>query len=196
MDHGMGWGNLPCRNPLSIQVCFNFFHSYWRRWITISRRNPLSIQVCFNSIRIEAIGTTGKVVIPYQFRSVSILGDLHFGARGDSCRNPLSIQVCFNEARKWKRQEYLNLGRNPLSIQVCFNYAEKTCPSCGHVCRNPLSIQVCFNRPNNLANTGIWYHVVIPYQFRSVSMKPWSIQKRFKNGVVIPYQFRSVSIQE
>ena len=60
------------RNPLSIQVCFNV--PGIRQMITISlSRNPLSIQVCFNQFHGTAISANfNLVVIPYQFRSVSI----------------------------------------------------------------------------------------------------------------------------
>ena len=36
-----------CRNPLSIQVCFNL-QEKWYMDAGIWGRNPLSIQVCFN----------------------------------------------------------------------------------------------------------------------------------------------------
>ena len=40
------------------------------------------------------------------------------------------------------------------------------------------------------------WRVVIPYQFRSVSMVAFFKKWLYKAGVVIPYQFRSVSISE
>ena len=69
---------------------------------------------------------------------------------------------------------------------------QRTCPI--SLSRNPLSIQVCFNIQNDQANA-LYYQVVIPYQFRSVSIYRKVVKQTFVTPVVIPYQFRSVSIQ-
>ena len=62
-----------CRNPLSIQVCFNYTLPEIDRYSDGFGRNPLSIQVCFNDNRGKRCPEKLKlVVIPYQFRSVSI----------------------------------------------------------------------------------------------------------------------------
>ena len=67
-----GWRKtLPRRNPLSIQVCFNKNTEDTMTYLG-TRRNPLSIQVCFNGTGSNQTGRTTWVVIPYQFRSVSI----------------------------------------------------------------------------------------------------------------------------
>ena len=84
------------------------------------------------------------VVIPYQFRSVSILYRAPCDARLGS-RNPLSIQVCFNILGEIDTSNIEISGRNPLSIQVCFNSGTAGQVRQGHKGRNPLSIQVCFN---------------------------------------------------
>ena len=64
------------------------------------------------------------VVIPYQFRSVSMLYGVYAMRRG-LCRNPLSIQVCFNKEEADSQRGKSVFGRNPLSIQVCFNIQGK-----------------------------------------------------------------------
>ena len=111
-----------CRNPLSIQVCFN---SDWNRTQYTDRfscRNPLSIQVCFNAYRQDDWIWRHGVVIPYQFRSVSMTLFPHpTHPSWLASRNPLSIQVCFNRRkhRAYRQDDWI--CRNPLSIQVCFN---------------------------------------------------------------------------
>ena len=61
--------------------------------------------------------------------------------------------------------------------------------------RNPLSIQVCFNKMKKIEIEKKLKKVVIPYQFRSVSMgKHHTRLEKSLLNVVIPYQFRSVSI--
>ena len=60
------------------------------------------------------------VVIPYQFRSVSMGIPACPTCRRCLSRNPLSIQVCFNTPLVITSAQQLP-GRNPLSIQVCFN---------------------------------------------------------------------------
>ena len=59
--------------------------------------------------------------------------------------------------------------------------------------RNPLSIQVCFNAGIVIKGTISAQAVVIPYQFRSVSIGGKKMNE-LTIFVVIPYQFRSVSI--
>ena len=82
------------RNPLSIQVCFN--PAAVKYLLNEGEgRNPLSIQVCFNKKSELKKLTWAEVVIPYQFRSVSISVGLGLGLLLVG-RNPLSIQVCFN----------------------------------------------------------------------------------------------------
>ena len=157
------------------------------------------------------------VVIPYQFRSVSMQERPKGSQENSSRRNPLSIQVCFNQGSKGCA-EHLSSGRNPLSIQVCFNRGQYYSVTLSRAGRNPLSIQVCFNtvwlvtEPRQLSpcrnplsiqvcfNTAMHINallngVVIPYQFRSVSMCHGKKAIQGRNiWVVIPYQFRSVSI--
>ena len=63
--------------------------------------------------------------------------------------------------------------------------------------RNPLSIQVCFNGDSKKNKYRARGYVVIPYQFRSVSIRRLRGLDGFRGQrVVIPYQFRSVSIME
>ena len=109
-------------------------------------RNPLSIQVCFNRLKFsyQRHLVVMNVVIPYQFRSVSIVSYCKNTPIGQG-RNPLSIQVCFNEPAVLGISTIEEMGRNPLSIQVCFNNCSASGKSWGNQCRNPLSIQVCFN---------------------------------------------------
>ena len=93
--------NRRSRNPLSIQVCFNWckkIHQQDRRCLG---RNPLSIQVCFNGENIgEGRGRLRRVVIPYQFRSVSMFLGEAWNMSYSTRRNPLLIQVCFNEQNR------------------------------------------------------------------------------------------------
>ena len=89
-----------------------------------------------------------KVVIPYQFRSVSMVDGLAYRLDRPG-RNPLSIQVCFNVIRL-SEDSSIFLGRNPLSIQVCFNSTLAISWAEANEGRNPLSIQVCFNGEEEL----------------------------------------------
>ena len=155
-------------------------------------RNPLSIQVCFNP-REESHDTEWDcVVIPYQFRSVSIHKEMAYRLLPDMRRNPLSIQVCFNNGKASDVDKKI-FGRNPLSIQVCFNVSSSFRMTPNEFSRNPLSIQVCFNDNGDDAGWEL-NQVVIPYQFRSVSMRGNGRKHTRLCPVVIPYQFRSVSI--
>ena len=114
-------GNLFGRNPLSIQVCFNSTVYSWMK-VGLRRRNPLSIQVCFNwGWNEQHADKAAQVVIPYQFRSVSIYNQEREINPNQTSRNPLSIQVCFNPKCQIIRLRSLSPCRNPLSIQVCFN---------------------------------------------------------------------------
>ena len=152
-------------------------------------RNPLSIQVCFNGTAKRFDWPSRKiVVIPYQFRSVSIWHCCGGCRTASSCRNPLSIQVCFNTAIDTLSK--LSSGRNPLSIQVCFNTAEEFENENKLLGRNPLSIQVCFNT-HALLQMGLQKGlVVIPYQFRSVSM-----MRLWATNIFHSYRRNPLSIQ-
>ena len=160
------------RNPLSIQVCFNGLR--WREVAWASRQVVIPYQFRSVSMYTEWVNIVAwdkLVVIPYQFRSVSIHRKTGRNGGGTRCRNPLSIQVCFNPS--WWRE-------------------------CGQpiASRNPLSIQVCFNRSRQAAYRRHRCGVVIPYQFRSVSIQYGKWVKTSRSMfVVIPYQFRSVSIR-
>ena len=117
-------------------------------WPRLSR-NPLSIQVCFNPVVAELVDLMER------------------------CRNPLSIQVCFNGENYYLIAVRCD-GRNPLSIQVCFNLISPfgLMYFSARSSRNPLSIQVCFNQglPDKSIDM-VCCDVVIPYQFRSVSIR-------------------------
>ena len=115
------------------------------------------------------MGRAWRVVIPYQFRSVSIRGTITESAGAQSRRNPLSIQVCFNMVASMMVEGAL------FWVVIPYQFRSVSMSWQGWLGqrrngRNPLSIQVCFNPSSPWISWWLNW-VVIPYQFRSVSIQ-------------------------
>ena len=163
---------FPRRNPLSIQVCFNEQNDV--RTITDEHgRNPLSIQVCFNEEVSKSRGRLRRVVIPYQFRSVSIRLE---GSQADAPPQIVVIPYQFRSVSiNWCWTCFHSRFRGvviPYQFRSVSMRRPRLCARKRAVWgRNPLSIQVCFNDLTGADLTGAdLTGVVIPYQFRSVSI--------------------------
>ena len=135
------------RNPLSIQVCFNLtLKQVRKRCPHLAVVIPYQFRSVSMPIENGDRAKAGCVVIPYQFRSVSMQDQdqIQWGWR--KRRNPLSIQVCFNQARA-TLLTHIPIVVIPYQFRsVSMRKREWAYRRPHRTRRNPLSIQVCFNR--------------------------------------------------